>query len=181
MSRINQDKEIWRDIPNYEGLYQASNKGIIKTLWFWSNFTNQRHYREKILKPKISKDKCSRVDLWKGGEHKTYLTYRLVLCAFTGKPYDYEMTVNHRDGNRLNNNIENLEWMSKENNIKHAFENGLMPYPFVEVYSKETNELLFVGSKTIASLFLELNSGDISHKMKKGIFENDRCRWNYKE
>ncbi len=177
MSRINQDKEIWKDIPGYEGLYQASNKGRIKSFWFWSNVVNQRFYREKILKPKISKDKCSRVELWRAGSNKTCLTYRLVLCAFTNKPYDYEMTVNHIDGNRLNNNLSNLEWMPLEDNIKHAFENGLMPYPFIEVINKHTGKIEFVGSKAKASIHIGKYQSYISCMMKKGVYENDAFRW----
>lgn len=177
MSRINQDKEIWRDIPEFEGLYQASNKGRIKSFWFWSNVTNQRYYREKIMKPKVTKDKFSRVDLWRGGNHKTYLTYRLVLCAFTNKPYDYDMTVNHKDGNRLNNNIENLEWLSLGDNIRHGFETGLYHYPKIEIYNKETGEMVFKGSKTKGSLFMGYAQNYLSKQIMKNIFSNDQFYW----
>ena len=179
MSKINQ--EIWKDIPNYEGLYQASNLGRIKSFWFWSNRTNQRYYREKILKPKFTKDGCSRVELWRGGEHKTYLTYRLELCAFTNKPYEYEMTVNHKDGNRLNNNLENLEWLSLADNVRHAFENDLMPYKKLELIDKKTNQVVCCGSMSKISEFMGYNQGYVSCKINRGKWENGNFKWKYKE
>ena len=65
-----------------------------------------------------------RVDLWKDGKPKTFLVARLVATTFLEDLIDTDMTVNHKDGNRLNNNIENLEWLSRADNIRYGFQNG---------------------------------------------------------
>lgn len=68
-----------------------------------------------------------RVDLWKNGKPKTLLVARLVATTFLEDLIDTEMTVNHKNGNRLDNRVENLEWLSRKDNIIHAFENDLQP------------------------------------------------------
>lgn len=170
-------QEIWKDIPNYEGYYQASNLGKIKSLYFTSNYQHKKYYREKILKPKITKDKCSRVELWKDGKHKTYLTYRLVAATFLGDYLDSNMTVNHKDGNRLNNNINNLEWVTLKENIQHAFNTGLMPYRNIIITDKKGDCFWIFRSMAKASEFIGHNKGYISYQLKKGVSENERFKW----
>lgn len=116
---------IWKPIKRYEGFYEVSNFGRIKSLWFTSNKSKKRYRRGKILKPKTYKDKCSIVELYKEGKHKTYLVYRLELCAFTNVPYESKLTAQHIDGNRLNNNLSNLMWLTRGDNIRQGFVDGL--------------------------------------------------------
>ena len=97
--------EIWKDIPEYEGYYKVSNKGRVKSLLYQNNVLNKKFPREKILKQKKDKYNSYRVELWKNGKNKTWLVHRLVGLAFLGTPKE-NMTINHKDGNRLNNNIE---------------------------------------------------------------------------
>lgn len=121
--------EIWKDIPGYEGLYQASSLGGIRTCE--NKVTSNARYPTRVWKSRIMKGRGDsyatgrRVSLWKGGKSKDFLVARLVATTFLGNPpKDY--TVNHKDGNRLNNNIENLEWISRGDNVRHAFATGLM-------------------------------------------------------
>ena len=72
----NLEKEIWKDIPNYEGLYQASNLGRIRSLPRQTN--NQFGKKERILKPRISHNGYYRVELWKQSIRKKYFVHRLV-------------------------------------------------------------------------------------------------------
>lgn len=174
-----ESKEIWKDIPRYEGYYQASNQGRIKSLLFQSNVHNKKYPREKILKQKIDKTNSWHVDLWKDGKHKTYLVARLVATTFLDDLIETDMTVNHKDGNRLNNNIENLEWLTRGDNIRHAFDNGLMPYRKIEVIDKSTNKTVFTGSQTKASLFMGKRRTYISEKEKRNISENEKFIWRY--
>ena len=132
---LSSSKEIWKDVKGFEGLYQVSNKGNVKSLWYWSNKYNQRYYREKILKQKIQKNNIARVTLCKGGKPYTISVYRLVLSAFTDYDIKNDLTVNHIDGNRLNNSLENLEWCSIKENIQKGFEMGL----YTSHHSKITN------------------------------------------
>ena len=105
--------EIWRDIEGYEGLYRISNKGRV-----YSKITNI------IMKPKIEKDGHYRIGLRKDGKRKFYRINRLVAIAFIPKEEGKEV-VNHKDGNKINNNVENLEWCTISYNVKHAYDNNL--------------------------------------------------------
>lgn len=119
--------EIWKDIPNYEG-YQVSNLGRIRThnKTTYTQRHGERHWKDRILKQKYcKKDKCHRIELWKDGKHQTFLVHRLIACAFLNETLDTKLTVNHKDGNRNNNNIDNLEFLSMVDNIRHAFDNNL--------------------------------------------------------
>ena len=119
-------EEIWKDIPGFPG-YQASNCGRIRShnkVTSSSRFP-VRHWKDRILKQKVSKDRCSRVSLWKDGKEKTVLVHRLIASTFLENLFDTRMTVNHKDGNRQNNSIENLEWLTTGDNIRHGFRTGL--------------------------------------------------------
>ena len=120
-------KEIWKDVPNYEGIYQVSNLGRIKSLYFTSNIYKKKFYKEKILKPKKGKDNNLRIELWKDKKHKTVLLHRLIATTFLENLIDTNMTVNHKNGNKLDNRVENLEWLSRADNIRYGFQNGQYP------------------------------------------------------
>lgn len=102
-------EERWRDIPDYEGLYQASSFGRIKSL-FKSG---------KILKPNIDKDGYFRYALCKNGKRKDYYGHRLIALTFIPNVKGYEQ-VNHIDGNKQNNNANNLEWCTCKENVNHS-------------------------------------------------------------
>ena len=103
--------EEWRDIEGYEGLYQVSNLGRVKSL-------NYNHTKsEKILKSSIEGRGYKTVTLYKNGIQKTYKIHKLVAQHFIPNP-DNLMCINHKDENKLNNNVENLEWCTtRYNNI----------------------------------------------------------------
>jgi hypothetical protein len=119
--------EFWKDIPGYEGRYQVSNFGRIKSLDFSVVRSNGRIYTNKSRVQKPSKDNSGylRCAFIKNSKLVTYKVHRLVADAFCKKPNE-KVEVNHIDGNKLNNNSDNLEWVSRSENIKHAFRLGLM-------------------------------------------------------
>lgn len=116
--------EIWKDILNYEGLYQVSNlgrvKGLKKLSWNGYSYITKP---ERILKSSNSKG-YKFVRLYKDKVAKNYTIHRLVATAFIENKNNYK-EVNHIDGNKLNNNATNLEWCTKSHNIRHAFKMGL--------------------------------------------------------
>lgn len=116
-------EEIWKDIPNYDGLYQASNLGRIKSIERM-RFDNHNLLEEKILKPAIQENGYCRIGLQKNNKRKSYQVHRLVALTFIPN-LENKRTVNHIDGNKLNNNVNNLEWATDSENLKHAYDNHL--------------------------------------------------------
>ena len=122
--------EIWKPIPGYEGLYDASSLGRIRSTP--GKTTSNAKYPVRVWKSRIMKPKCTkthgrtdaRLSLWKGGKHTDHLVSHLVAMTFVGIP-DKNMTVNHINGNYHDNRPENLEWVTLEDNIKHGFRTGL--------------------------------------------------------
>lgn len=117
--------EIWKDIPEFKGYYQASNLGSIRRI---ANYSNQ-HSDWELEKPKILKAKDNGkgylyVILSINGIHYQRYIHRLVAQAFLDNINNYK-EINHKDGNKKNNNVSNLEWCNHSQNGKHAYEHGL--------------------------------------------------------
>lgn len=122
-------KEIWKDIKGYEGLYQVSNLGNVKSM---DRFVAQNNngkmvntlYKGKQLK-KHKNNKYLNVHLSKNGIGEWKLIHRLVAEAFLEKENDKNI-INHIDNNTTNNNIDNLEWTTYKGNMQHASKQGRM-------------------------------------------------------
>lgn len=112
--------EVWRDITGYEGLYQVSNFGRVKSLKRKINHPyRSRNVKEKILKSTVDRNGYLHINLYKNGNKKFATIHRLVATTFLNE--EKYMEVNHIDGNKTNNNIKNLEWCTKSENIKHTY------------------------------------------------------------
>lgn len=106
-------EEIWKDAVGYEGLYQVSNYGRVKSLNY--NHTG----KEKILKPKIDGGGYLRVCLCKLGKPKKYKVHRLVLMTFQPVENMSELDVDHINTIRLDNRLENLRWTTRKENCNN--------------------------------------------------------------
>lgn len=142
--------EVWKSVKNYEGIYEVSNIGRVKSLKFG---------KEKILKQVIIKGYCC-LDLCKNGNIKRVKIHRLVLLAFI-QNHENKLEVNHIDGNKKNNNVSNLEWNTASENKKHALLTGLriMPNGGIHHNSKlNENDVLKIremGKNTIHKIISE--------------------------
>lgn len=181
------DIEVWKPIPGYEGLYEASSQGRIRTAEGKTTSSarfDRRVWQQRIIKQKwqtrrTSDKKDARVTLWKDGEDKTLLVARLVAMSFLSPPYD-TLTVNHIDGNTENNCIENLEWVTRAENNSLGFREGLfrsIQKPVV-LTSTDGHELRFA-SMSEASRYLERNNGYVSNAIAKTQYCYDRCGVKY--
>lgn len=119
-------REIWEDIPDYEGLYQASTSGRIRSI---DRIVKRKDHlmliKGVILKPaKDGRRGDFRVSLSKNNKTKSFLVSRLVAATFVNNT-ENKPDINHIDGNFRNNKPENLEWCTKSENLKHSFAIGL--------------------------------------------------------
>lgn len=164
--------EIWKDIPGFEGIYQASNTGLIRSApcKVTSNkMYSRRVWKSRVLKPKNpvkAKRKDPRVTLWKDGKCKDYLVSRLVAMTWADG-YSPELTVNHIDGNPYNNDSSNLEWITLSENIKKGFESGLYAGIQEPIMLKSADSEYEFASMAEASRFLGRNKGYINTCLKR--------------
>lgn len=123
-------KEIWKDIPGYENFYQVSNIGRVRSLdrYVVGNTGKHNSFRcGKVLTNNIGTTGYYRVNLTDPTTNKrtSRRVHRLVALAFIENPLNKKM-INHIDGNKLNNKLENLEWVTRKENARHASETGLV-------------------------------------------------------
>lgn len=129
-------REKWKDIKDYDGLYQVSNLGNVKSLGNKSN-----HKEPIILKPTINKNGYMAVRLQKDKKVKYIFIHKLVAEAFLRKKKE-NLQVNHKDGNKRNNKVNNLEWCTASENIIHSFKIGLRKPTIKKVYQLDKNNNL---------------------------------------
>ena len=124
--------EIWKPVKNFENLYEVSNLGRVKSL---------RH--NKILRPVYNKQNGYRYLRLYDKTESFYYVHTLVAEMFCEKPViDKRLVVNHKNGRKLDNRANNLEWITYGDNLKHAYYNNLKPLPKTtrKVYCKELNK-----------------------------------------
>lgn len=118
-------KEIWVNIKDFPG-YQVSTRGLIRTRnkTTYTKKHGVRTWKDRTIK-QVFLPNGYKVTLWKDGKPYYILVHRLVANELIDQKIDSDLTVNHKDGNRRNNNFLNLEWMTRVDNIRHGFKTGL--------------------------------------------------------
>ncbi len=132
--------EVWKDIKGFEGKYAVSNFGNVKRLERYKRcgVSGKTLLQERPMKPYKNHNNYYRVCLWNHGKHNMRFVHRLVAEAFLPK-VDGKTQVNHIDGNKENNNVTNLEWVTSKENHVHAAEMGLKKS--MKVVIVETGEI----------------------------------------
>ena len=152
--------EVWKNIEGYEGLYQVSNMGRVKSMERIRIKKDGRKFtvKERVLKPGVTKDGYLIVALHAGDKQKTLTVHRLVCQAFHKNP-ENKPCVNHIDENKTNNAASNLEWCTYEENNNHGKHNERM----AKTRSKP------VGQYTRAGELVKIWSSTIEAKRQAGF------------
>ena len=137
------NKEIWKDIQGYEGIYQVSNYGRIKSLgrYYFSGMYNaiKKYQNENIRKIEKTRDGYIMVALCKDGKIKKYLVHRLVAEHFIDNQ-DNLPQINHIDENKQNNYYKNLEWCSNKYNINYGMRNEKARKSMTKIKGRKVNQ-----------------------------------------
>lgn len=173
-------EEIWKDIKGYEGKYQVSNYGDVKSL-------DYRHTgKEHLLKPKI--DKYYRIGLFNNGVMKFISIHRLVAEAFIPNPNNLPC-VNHKDEDKTNNHVDNLEWCTYEYNnkygtVKERISESLLNNPKLskKVYQYTLDgEFVREWESTMECGRNGFNQGNIVHVCRGALKTHKGYRWSYEK
>jgi len=147
-------KEEWSEISGYEGYYEVSNLGSIRSIERYVNSKNRSLALKRAKSIKTSKrgDYIS-VNLTRENKQKTFSVHRLVALTFIPNP-ENKLEVNHIDGNKLNNSINNLEWCTRSENEIHSYINGLQS-------GRKGSKHHFTNLKEedVIQMFYDLNNG----------------------
>ena len=115
-------EEIWRPVVGYEGLYEVSNTGRVRSLDRYVRCKSYRLHKGKVLSPGKDKDGYLFVVLSCNGKHKTIAVHKLVAQAFIPNPDDLPI-INHKDEDKTNNRVDNLEWCTAKYNMNYGTRN----------------------------------------------------------
>lgn len=152
-------KEIWKDIKEYEGLYQVSNKGNVKSLNY------HRTGEERILKPMVDRGGYLTLMLYKNGKCKNLKVHRLVLMTFNPIDNMDKFDVNHKDENKQNNNLDNLEWCDRSYNNNYGSRTQKTSKPVVQL-DPTTNKVINVYCSVREAKRQGFNSSNIAQCCK---------------
>lgn len=149
---------VWKPVVGYEGLYEVSIYGEIKSI-----------KKSKLLKPRLSTG-YAMVALWNNGLRKDLKIHRLVAIAYIKNPMN-KPQVNHIDGNKLNNELSNLEWVTNSENLKHAYKNGL-----ITISNRKRQIIAAAVSKAHSKKVMDIKTGIIYKSLTQGCISiNMNC------
>ena len=169
---------IWKSIPKYEGLYEVSSLGEVRSIERYTTNTNgvKRFFPGRIIKPNKQINGYFGIRLSKNGIIKRFLLHRLVMISFYGAN---DLDVNHIDFDKSNNSLLNLEWSTKSQNSKHAYNAGRLYSPEFEKHMK-SKKAVILEKDGISTYFpslreaqRQLNLKNLS-KVLNGIYKQDK-------
>lgn len=179
MDNFNIEEEVWKDISGFEGYYQVSNLGRVRSLYreTWSEKRNTFYSRKgKVLKP-INTNGYHYVILRKNGEYTHKRVRRLVAGAFIPNPKKLEY-INHKDENKKNNSLENLEWCTPKYNVYYGENSKVRPVIATNMFTRE--QTTYPSAREAARLG-GFNQSSISLACKGKLKTHGYHYWQYLE
>jgi len=180
------DTEIWKDITNYEGYYQASNFGRIKSVkrYICRGFMNKlRTVPEKIRQASVDNDGYLTIRLHINGIRKNYFVHRLIAETFL-ENIEKKPQVNHIDGDKKNCHLSNLEWVTQSENIKHSYNvigriasGGAIAYK--PIIQKDMNGNFLNSYKSITDAIKQTKVNNITACLKGKYSHAGNYKWEY--
>ena len=184
--------EIWKDYKNYEGLYQASNLGRVRSLdrWVSSKNGSMQFIKGRILKLGNHNQGYLSVNLCKNNKVKTYLVHRIIAETFLPNP-DNLPCVNHKDEDKTNNSVVNLEWCTYEYNNNYGTANERMSKSLtnniytsreVDVYDLDMNFIETLPSLAECARKYNLKKANVIHCCNGGCWDDAlHTKWHPKK
>ena len=163
--------EVWKDIPNYKGSYQVSDIGRVRSVDRVVTYNNGRkcEHKGRVLKPAISHRGYERVVLCIDNGLTNKTVHRLVLETFKPHVNMSDLDVNHIDGNKLNNHLTNLEWLTRRDNILHAYNTGLT----TNIGEGSPNTIL--SNTDVLEILRRLDTGELQKDIALDYGVSKRC------
>lgn len=169
-------KEIWKDIKNYENYYQVSNLGRVRSLdRIIKDIKSERFYKGKILKLTLCNWGYLTISLKRNSKSKKFLVHRLVAEAFIPNPNNLEV-INHKDENKLNNTVDNLEWCSLKDNMLYSKKNNKKS---ILQYDKNGNFIKIWNSIAEASEHIKISESALSQCLSGKVSSSANYIWRY--
>lgn len=168
----------WYDIKGYEGLYKINRQGDIYIM-------KKPRAKEGVKKFSLDKDGYKQVNLSKNGKYTTYKIHRLVALTFIPNPNNYPV-INHIDGDKQNNRVDNLEWCTRSENDLHAFRLGLRkPIPVEKKARGEQTrtaklkekQVIYIKKHKYIETEILMKMFNVSRSTINSIKENRNWRW----
>lgn len=191
-------EEIWKDIKGYEGLYQVSTLGRVKSLnkIIVDKNGKERKYPERIMSQQKFRTGYFGVKLYRNNTNKRKLVSRLVALTFIPNPNNFPY-INHINGIKTDNRVENLEWCTPSYNVQHAWSkglnimdtkrlnknrnNGMKTAKKVEQYSKDNKKIQEFNSLREAERITRIRYDHISECCKGTAKTAGGYLWKYKD
>lgn len=167
-------KEIWKDIKGYEGLYQVSNLGKVKSIKWFNPRTNKHYKRNKILKQIVTNKGYLEIKLTKNYKCKIFKVHRLVAEAFIPNPNKLPQ-VNHKSKIKSDNSVSNLEWCTGLYNIRYSKAKKIIQYDLNDNFIKEWESI------SDAAKELNIPTTHISKCCLGKLNKTHSYKWRYKQ
>ena len=163
--------EVWKDIDGYEGSYQVSNMGRVRSVDRVVTDKDGRvcRYKGRVLKPGVNTRGYEYIALYNDTGRSNKTVHRLVLEAFKPRVNMNDLQVNHIDGVKLNNHLTNLEWVTAHDNMLHAYDMGLIKK------RSEDSHYAKLSNADVLEILQRLDNGELQRDIALDYGVGRRC------